>query len=179
MGERAHLMKAEQPRNLGYMQLAVVEVTNRQIAPQLLKDFGEVQPFVRKLSCKCPLAHSQTASDVSQDYSSMWKQRRNRILNSGAQLAQITFSMGQRRFAIFQEEVIEITVRVNERQLTCADVQGKLVCVTTELYVRSDKSGHFGVGSRSMVSNEKCCGARFCPVSTRQIRNTANMQNSI
>ena len=30
-------MKAEQPRNLGDMHLAVVEVTNRQIAPQVLK----------------------------------------------------------------------------------------------------------------------------------------------
>src|SRR5262245_22956086 len=29
MSECAHLMKAEQPRNLGYMHLAVVEVTNR------------------------------------------------------------------------------------------------------------------------------------------------------
>src|SRR5262245_13018802 len=29
MRECAHLMKAEQPRNLGYMQLAVIEVTNR------------------------------------------------------------------------------------------------------------------------------------------------------
>ena len=124
------------------MQLAVVEVTNCQIAPQLLKDFSEIQPFVRKLSCERPLAHSQTASDVSQDHSSMWKQRRNRILNSGAQLAQINYSMGQRRFAIFQEDVIEIIVRVNERQLTCADVQDKLVFVGTELYVRSDKSGH-------------------------------------
>src|SRR5262249_42655696 len=36
MRECAHLMKAEQPRDLGYMQLAVIEVTNSQIAPQLL-----------------------------------------------------------------------------------------------------------------------------------------------
>src|SRR6185436_17386229 len=121
------------------MQLAVVEVTNCQIAPQLRNDFSEVQPFVRKLSCERPLAHSQTASDVSQDHSSMWTERRNRVLNSGAQLAQITYSLGQRRFAIFQEEVIEIIVRVNERQLTCADVQGKLICVSAELYVRPDK----------------------------------------
>jgi hypothetical protein len=33
---------AEQPRNLRYLQLAVIKVTNRQIAPQLLKYFGEV-----------------------------------------------------------------------------------------------------------------------------------------
>ena len=52
-------MKAEQPRNLGYMQLAVIEVSNRQVTSQLLKYFSEVQPFVRKLSCKRPLAHSQ------------------------------------------------------------------------------------------------------------------------
>src|SRR3954466_15506286 len=130
MGERAHLMKAEQPRNLGYMQLAVVEVTNRQIAPQLLKYFGEVQPFVRKLSCKCPIAHSQTASNVFHEYSSMRKQRRDRVLNSGAQLAQITFSMGQRRFTILQEEVIEITVRVNEPQFTGIGVEGKLVVIS-------------------------------------------------
>jgi hypothetical protein len=36
MREGTHLMKAEQPRNFRYMQLAVIEVTNRQIAPQLL-----------------------------------------------------------------------------------------------------------------------------------------------
>jgi hypothetical protein len=29
MRERADLMKTEQPRDLGYMQLAVIEVTNR------------------------------------------------------------------------------------------------------------------------------------------------------
>jgi hypothetical protein len=34
------------------MQLAVIEVTSCQITPQLLKYFSEVQPFVRKLSCK-------------------------------------------------------------------------------------------------------------------------------
>ena len=85
----------------------------------------------------------------------MWKQRRNRVLNSGAQLAQITSSMGQRRFAIFQEQVIEMIVRVNERQLTCVDVQGKLVRVSTELYFRSDETRHFRGASRSMMSNRE------------------------
>ena len=37
MRERTHLVKTEQPRDLGYMQLAVIEVTSRQIASQLLK----------------------------------------------------------------------------------------------------------------------------------------------
>ena len=50
MRERAHLTKTEQPRDLGYMQLAIIELTNCQIAAQLLKYFSEVQPFVRKLS---------------------------------------------------------------------------------------------------------------------------------
>src|SRR5262249_40597046 len=94
MRECAHLMKAEQPRDFGNMQLAVIEVSNRQIAPQLLKYFGEVQPFVRKLSCKRPLAHSQAASDIFHEHSSMRKQRRDRVLNSRAQFAQITFSIG-------------------------------------------------------------------------------------
>src|SRR5215470_15629772 len=94
MRECAHLSKAEHPRNLGYMQLAVVEVTNRQIASQLLKYFSEVQALVRKPSCKRPLAHPQTASDVFHEHSSMRKQRRDRILNSGAQLAPITASFG-------------------------------------------------------------------------------------
>src|SRR5262245_61850104 len=39
MRECTHLMKAEEPRNLGDMQLVVIEVTNRQIAAQLLKYF--------------------------------------------------------------------------------------------------------------------------------------------
>src|SRR6516165_7882839 len=86
MCECADLIKAEQPRNLGYMQLAVIEVTNCQIAPQLLKYFNEVQPFVRKLSCKRPLAHSQTASNVFHKHSSMRKQRRDGVLNSRPQL---------------------------------------------------------------------------------------------
>jgi hypothetical protein len=67
-------VKAEQPRNLGYMQLGVIKVLNCQIAPQLLKYFSEVQPFVRKLSGQRPLAHSQTASDVIHHHPSMRKQ---------------------------------------------------------------------------------------------------------
>src|SRR5262249_18107292 len=94
MRECAHLVKAEQPRNLRYMQLAVIKVTNRQIAPQLLKYFGEVQPFVRKLSGQRPLAHSQIASNVFHEHSSMRKQRRDCILNFGAQLARIISSDG-------------------------------------------------------------------------------------
>src|SRR5262245_24889666 len=94
MRECTHLMKTEQPRNLGHVQLAVIKVTNGQIAPQLLKYFSEVQPFVRKLSCKRPLAHSQAAGNVFHEHSSMRKQRRDRVLNSRAQLAQITSSTG-------------------------------------------------------------------------------------
>src|SRR6266545_2114225 len=97
MRECAHLMKAKQPGNFGYMQLAVIEVTNRQIAPQLLKYFSEVQPFVRKLSCQRPFTHSQTASNVFHEHSSMRKQRRDRVLNSRAQFAHISFSFGQSR----------------------------------------------------------------------------------
>src|SRR5262249_59436157 len=105
MRECAHLCKAEHPRNLGYMQLAVVEVTNRQIASQLLKYFSKVQALVRKPSCKRPLAHPQTASDVFYAHSSMRKQRRDRILNSRAQLAPITASFVYRLFAIFQASI--------------------------------------------------------------------------
>jgi hypothetical protein len=65
MRECTHFVKAEQPRNLGYMQLVVIEVPNGQIAPQLLKYFSEVQPFVRKLSGQRPLAHSQTRATSS------------------------------------------------------------------------------------------------------------------
>src|SRR5262249_53622179 len=93
--ECAHLTKAEQPRNLGDMQLVVLEVTNRQVAPQVLKYFSKVQPFVRELSCKRPLAHSQTASDVFHEHFSMRKHRRDCVLNSRTQLAHIiTFSIG-------------------------------------------------------------------------------------
>src|SRR6266436_2250823 len=145
------------------MQLAVIEVTNRQIAPQLLKYFSEVQPFVRQLSCKRPLAHSKPASNVFHEHTSMRKHRRYSVLNSRAQLAHITSSIGQRRFAIFQEEAIEITVRMNERQLTCVGVQGKLVCVSTELYFRSDKTRHFRGASRSMMSNREVLRHKLLP----------------
>ena len=50
--------EAEQPRDLLYMQLAVVEVTDCKIATQVLKYFSEVQTFVRKPSRKRFLAHS-------------------------------------------------------------------------------------------------------------------------
>src|SRR6516165_4608911 len=94
MRERAHLTKTEQPRDLGYVQPAVIEVTNCQIAPQLLKYFGEVQPFVRKPSCKRPLAHSQTAGNVFHAHLSMRQHRRDRVLNPRTQLAIVTSSIG-------------------------------------------------------------------------------------
>src|SRR5262245_5173684 len=122
MRECAHLSKAEHPRNLGYMQLAVVEVTNRQIASQLAKYFSEVQALVRKPSCKRPLAHPQTASDVFHEHPSMRKQRRDCVLNSRAQLAYVTFFLGHRSFAIFQEKIVETSISVNERQLTCVSI---------------------------------------------------------
>src|SRR5262249_13527947 len=75
MRECAHLTKAEQPRNLRHRQLGVIEVTNCQVAPHVLKYFSKVQPFVRKPSCKRPLAHSQTASDVFHEHFSMRKHR--------------------------------------------------------------------------------------------------------
>src|SRR5262249_20756025 len=89
MRECTHLVKTEQPRNLGYMQLAVTKVTNRQIAPQLLKYFGKVQPIVLKLSGQRSLAHSQTAGNVFHEHPPMRKKRRDRVLNSRAQLAHI------------------------------------------------------------------------------------------
>src|SRR5258707_5606680 len=94
MRECTHLVKAEQPRDLGYMQLAVIKITNRQIAPQLLKYFGKVQPFVREVSGQRSLAHSQTAGNVFHEHPSMRKKRRERVLNSRAQLAHITSSIG-------------------------------------------------------------------------------------
>src|SRR5215831_3567908 len=94
MRERADLMKTEEPRDLGYMQLAVIEVTNCQIAPQLLKYFSVVQPLVRKPSRQRPLAHSQNASNVIHHHPSMREQRRDCVLNSRAQLAHIPSSIG-------------------------------------------------------------------------------------
>src|SRR2546423_14947714 len=104
------------------MQLPVIEVSNCQVAPQLLKYFSEVQPFVRKLSCKRPLAYSQTASNIFHEHSSMRKQRRDRVLNCCAQLAHSSFSFGQSRFAILQEKLIEIRITVSKRQLTRLDI---------------------------------------------------------
>ena len=94
MRECTDLLKAKQPRNLGYMQLAVIKVTNRKIAPQLMKYFSEVQPFIRKLSRKRSLAHSETARNVFREHSSMRKQGRDRILNPSTQLTHLTFSIG-------------------------------------------------------------------------------------
>src|SRR5262245_49839254 len=94
MSESAHLMKAQKPRNLGYMHLAVVEVTNRQIAPEVLKYLTVVQSFVRKFSCERPLAHSKTASNVFDEHPPMRKHRRDRVLDAGTQLAYASSSIG-------------------------------------------------------------------------------------
>jgi hypothetical protein len=51
-----------------------LEVTNCQIAPQLLNYFSEVQPLLRHLSLKRPQAHSQSVSNIPHNHSSMWKQ---------------------------------------------------------------------------------------------------------
>jgi hypothetical protein len=55
------------------MELAFIKVTSRQIVPKLLKYLGEVQPFLRKLSSKRPLTHSQIAGNVSREHSSVRK----------------------------------------------------------------------------------------------------------
>src|SRR5262245_2942757 len=52
MRQCAHIMKTEKPCNLRYVQIAVMEITNGQIVPQLLKYFREVEPFVCELSFK-------------------------------------------------------------------------------------------------------------------------------
>ena len=44
---------------------------------------------------------------------------------------------------------------MNKRQFACVGVEGKLICIGTELYLRSDKSHHFGGAFRSMMSNEE------------------------
>src|SRR5262245_30539243 len=143
MREGADLAKTEQPRDLGDMQLAIVEVANRQIAPQLLKYLIEVQPFGRKSSCKRPLAHSQIASDVFREHPSMGKQRRDRVLNSRAQLGHTGSSTCQRRLTISQEQVIEIRIRVNKRQFARIKVQGKLIRVSAESHFRCPQIAPF------------------------------------
>jgi hypothetical protein len=50
--------------------------------------------LLRTLSCKRPLAHSQTAINVFHKHSSMRKHQRDRVLNSRTQVAHITFSIG-------------------------------------------------------------------------------------
>src|SRR5262249_9298890 len=151
MREGADLAKTEQPRNLGDVQLAVVEVANRQIVPQLLKYFIEIQLLRRKSSCKRPLAHSQAASNVFREHASMRKQRRDRVLNSRAQLRHASSFTGQRRVAIFQEQIIEVRIGLNKRQFACIKIQGKLIRVSAEAHLRSHKLGHFGEGFRSMM----------------------------
>jgi hypothetical protein len=47
---------------LDSIQLGVIKVTNRQIAPQLLKYFGEAQPFVCKHSQVKRWTHQNSAS---------------------------------------------------------------------------------------------------------------------
>ena len=42
MCERAHLLETEQPRDCGYMQFPVMEITDRQIVAQALKNLSEV-----------------------------------------------------------------------------------------------------------------------------------------
>ena|SRR6516165_1219541 len=47
MRECAHVIEAEQPGDLRYMHLTVIEVTKCHIMPQLLNYFLEVQPIFR------------------------------------------------------------------------------------------------------------------------------------
>ena len=44
---------------------------------------------------------------------------------------------------------------MNNRQLTCVGVEGKLVRIGAELYFRSNKSRHVGGDFRSVMSNRE------------------------
>src|SRR2546430_16367198 len=93
----------------------------------------------------------------------MRKHRRDRVLNSRAQLARISSSIGYRRLAIFQKKVIEIRIRVNKRQGKCVNVQGKLACISAEFHFRSDKSRHVGDDSRSMMRDREVLRQEVSP----------------
>ena len=70
----ADLPVTERPRNLRYMQIAVVKVTNGQITFQVLKYFRKRRPFLRNPSYERTLGNSQTASNVLHRHSAMRKQ---------------------------------------------------------------------------------------------------------
>src|SRR5262245_64746009 len=106
----------------------------------------------------------------------MRKQRRDRVLNFRAQLARITSSAGQRRFAIFQEKVIEIRISMNKRQLACVGVEGKLVALSAELHRRSNESRHFRIRSRSMMGDPEVL--RYEVLSCQHAANSQNTKHA-
>src|SRR5262245_46193721 len=88
----------------------------------------------------------------------MRKHRGDGVLNFRAQLAPIAWSAGEGSLAVFQQEIIEIVVGIDKRQLASVKVEAKLVCLGAELHFRSNKSRHFGVVPGSIMRNREVLG---------------------
>src|SRR5262245_42067452 len=88
----------------------------------------------------------------------MRKHRGDGVLNFRAQFAPIACSAGEGSLAVFQQEIIEIIVGIDKRQLACVEVEGKLVCLGAELHFCSNKSCYFGVVTGSIMRNREVLG---------------------
>ena len=56
-----------------------------------------------------------------------------------------------------------VVIKVSNRQIAPQLVEGKLVVISPKLHRRSDKSRHFGVGSRSMMRDPEVLRYQVLP----------------
>ena len=96
-----------------------MKITNREIASQLLKYLGEIQPFVRKLPPERPLAHSQITSNVSDEqvYEGVEKALRKYFGKRGERVVQdnlLAVERGYREVIEVPREVMSATAKVDK-----------------------------------------------------------------
>ena len=107
MTESTRLLEPEQPGNPRDRQTCLPEVTDREIAPQVVEYPPEGQTFGRQSPGKCPLTQSEFPGDRFRLRFGMRQKRRNGVLNDRSEGSDLGTSGYDRSLASIDHEFVE------------------------------------------------------------------------
>ena len=128
-------MKAEQPGDLGDLQIPLFEIANGEIAPQSVEYFSERQPFRSQAACKCSLAEIEKGGDGFELRLGVRQERRNGVLHDSSESAHLGRTVADRVLAGLQHQLMQEWVLSNDSHIEQWSVQTYLVGVYAKLNI--------------------------------------------
>ena len=121
--ESTDLMEAQQPGDLGNLQIRFGQIRGGDFPAELIENFAVGCSFLRKTAGEGPLAQAQSGCHFPARDLRVRQQRSNHILDACAQLADVGRVPRQSRFAGFLHQFAQIRVGTDERK--CVDARFK------------------------------------------------------